>query len=48
MQLREANLNSQIKDRTTLEKQVEEMKTEVATASQNFKVRGFDPLPYSY
>lgn len=48
MQLREANLNSQIKDRTMLEKQVEEMKTEVATASQNFKVRGFDPLSCFY
>lgn len=39
MQLREVNLKSQIKDRTMLEKQVEEMKAEVATASQNFKVR---------
>jgi hypothetical protein len=39
MQLREVNLKSQIKDRTTLEKQAEEMKAEVAAASQNFKVR---------
>ena len=39
MQLREVNLKSQIKDRTMLEKQVEEMKAEVATSSQNFKVR---------
>ena len=39
MQLREVNLKSQIKDRTTLEKQAEDMKAEVATASQNFKVK---------
>ena len=38
MQLREANLQIQLKDRTILEKQVEEMKTEIATASQNSKV----------
>jgi len=38
MQLREVNLKSQIKDRTMLEKQVEEMKAEVTTSSQNFKV----------
>jgi predicted nucleic acid-binding Zn-ribbon protein len=38
MQLREVNLRSQLKDRDMLEKQVEEMKTEVAAASQNFKV----------
>jgi hypothetical protein len=38
MQLREVNLKSQLKDRTTLEKQAEEMKTEVAAVSQNFKV----------
>jgi len=44
MQLREANLNSRIKDRTMLEKQVEEMKAEVTTASQNLKVRGFFPV----
>lgn len=39
MQLREVNLNSQLKDRTMLEKQAEEMKTEVTTASQSFKVK---------
>lgn len=39
MQLREVNLKSQLKDRSTLEKQVEEMKAEAAAASQNFKVR---------
>lgn len=39
MQLREVNLKSQLKDRTMLEKQTEDMKTEFATASQNFKVR---------
>ena len=45
MQLQEANLKSQVKDRTMLEKQLEEMKAEVATASQNFKV-GRVPLNY--
>ena len=39
MQFREVNLNSQLKDRTMLEKQAEEMKAEVTAASQNFKVR---------
>jgi len=39
MQLREVNLKSQIKDRTTLEKQVEGMKAQVAAASQSSKVR---------
>lgn len=38
MQLREVNLKSQLKDRNMLEKQVEEMKTEVDTVSRNFKV----------
>ena len=38
MQLREVNLQSQLKDRTMLEKQVEEMRTEISTASQNSKV----------
>ena len=39
MQLREVNVKSQIKDRTTLEKQVQEMKAQVAAASQSSKVR---------
>ena len=39
MQLREVNLKSHIKDRTILEKQVEEMKAEIVATSQNFKVR---------
>ena len=39
MQLREVNLKSQIKDRTTLEKQVGEMKAQVTAASQSSKVR---------
>ena len=39
MQLREVNLKSQLKDRTMLEKQVEEMKAEVTAVSQNSKVR---------
>ena len=39
MQLREVNLKSQIKDRTTLEKQVQEMKAQIAAASQSSKVR---------
>lgn len=39
MQLREVNLKSQLKDRTMLEKQAEEMKAEAATASQNIKVK---------
>ena len=39
MQLREVNLKSQLKDRTMLEKQAEEMKIEVTAVSQNFKVR---------
>lgn len=47
MQLREVNLKSQLKDRSALEKQVEEMKAEVATASQNFKVRGCLTFIYS-
>ena len=38
MQLREVNLKSQLKDRSTLEKQAEEMKVEVGIASQNLKV----------
>ena len=46
MQLREVNLKSQIKDRTVLEKQVEEMKAEVTTVSQSFKVR--KPYSFSY
>ena len=37
MQLREVNLQSQLKDRAMLEKQAEDMKAEVTTASQNFK-----------
>ncbi|KAF9783547.1 AAA domain-containing protein [Thelephora terrestris] len=37
MQLREVNLQSQVKDRAMLERQAEDMKAEVATASQNFK-----------
>ena len=44
MQLREVNLHSQLKDRTTLEKQVEEMKAEVSTASQGLKVRSTSPI----
>lgn len=44
MQLREVNLQSQLKDRTTLEKQVEEMKAEVSTASQGFKARSASPI----
>jgi hypothetical protein len=47
MQLREVNLKSQLKDRTTLEKQAEEMKAEVTAVSQNFKVR-FRLLPCFY
>lgn len=39
MQLREVTLKSQLKDRSTLERQAEEMKVELATASQNFKVK---------
>ena len=39
MQIREVNLKSQIKDRTTLEKQVGEMKAQVTAASQSSKVR---------
>ena len=39
MQLREVHLKSQLKDRTMLEKQAEEMKAEVTTVSQNFRVR---------
>ena len=38
MQLREVHLKSQLKDRTMLEKQAEEMKAEVTTVSQNFRV----------
>ena len=38
MQLREVNLQSQVKDRAMLERQTEDMKAELATASQNFKV----------
>ena len=53
MQLREVNLNSQLKDRTMLEKQAEEMKTEVTTASQSFKVKSVPlivppPLDYAF
>ena len=44
MQLREVNLHSQLKDRTTLEKQVEEMKAEVSTASRGLKVRSTSPI----
>ena len=39
MQLREVNLKSQLKDREILERQVEEMKAEVAAVSQNSKAR---------
>lgn len=39
LRLREVNLKSQLKDRSMLEKQVEDMRVEVATASRTFKVR---------